>query len=42
MQQVEYELKEQKVGKSLYDVEEVYSQLVTSTFSDKIETIIPL
>lgn len=38
---VENELKEQKAGEMQDDIEEICSQLVTFTLSDKIEAVIP-
>lgn len=42
MKQVEYDTKEQKLGKVQYNIEDICSQLIMSPFSDKIEMVIPL
>lgn len=41
MKQVEHLIKERKVGKAQYDIEEMCSQLVALHFIDKIEMNIP-
>lgn len=41
MKQVEHLIKERKVGKAQYDIEEMCSQLVALHFIDKIEMTIP-